>query len=162
METSLCDAVDTRADRQRCVRRGLQNHTLVGMPRSRISAIDRGFIRAAQIFTPAGTLRVASARPGRAAASKPPSARNQPAGWYSGAGMNMIKRTPELDRFELQRLRRPADHSQHLAILDEMWRYALEVGALNHPRTPEDLEPDIRYARAINFLDPPGQDRHHA
>jgi hypothetical protein len=68
----------------------------------------------------------------------------------------MLKRTRELDRFEMQRLRRPADHHRHLAILEEMWRYALEVGALTRPRTPEDLEPDIRYARAINVLDAPG------
>lgn len=74
----------------------------------------------------------------------------------------MIKRTPELDKFELQRIRRPADFEQHLALLEEMRRYAMEVGALSRARTPEDLEPDIRYARAINVLGAPGQDRHRA
>lgn len=74
----------------------------------------------------------------------------------------MIKRTQELDNFELQRLRRPVDYRQHLAILEDMWRYALEMGAFDRPRTPEDLEPDIRYARAINFLGAPRQDRKRA
>lgn len=71
----------------------------------------------------------------------------------------MIKRTPELDDFELRRLRRPADYRQNLAILEEMWQFAREVGALRHPRTPDDLEADIRYARAINVLRAPDKSR---
>ena len=74
----------------------------------------------------------------------------------------MIKRTPELDAFELNRLRRPADYRENLAVLDEMWRFALEMGSFDHPRPPEDLEPDIRYARAINTLRAAGQDRSNA
>ncbi len=74
----------------------------------------------------------------------------------------MIKRTPELDRFELQRLRRPAGYKENLAILEAMWRFAREMGALDGPRGLEDLEPDIRYARAINFLRAPGQGRENA
>jgi hypothetical protein len=69
----------------------------------------------------------------------------------------MIRRTAELDAFELERLRRPTDYRENLAILEEMWRFALEMGALDHPRTLEDLEPDIRYARAINLLGTPRQ-----
>jgi hypothetical protein len=68
----------------------------------------------------------------------------------------MIKRTPELDAFEL---RRPADYRRNLAILEEMWRFAHEVGALRYPRTADDLEADIRYARAINVLRAPGTNR---
>ncbi|MDR7543905.1 MAG: hypothetical protein QN120_06630 [Armatimonadota bacterium] len=71
----------------------------------------------------------------------------------------MVRRTPELEALELRRLRRPADFRSSLAILEEMWRFAREVGAFDHPRPPEDLEPDIRYARAINTLRPPGEDR---
>jgi hypothetical protein len=74
----------------------------------------------------------------------------------------MILRTPELDRFELERLRRPADYRENLAILEHMWRFAWEMGAFDHSRTVEDLEPDIRYARAINFLRAPGQGREDA
>jgi len=71
----------------------------------------------------------------------------------------MIKRTPELDAFELRRLRRPADYRRNLATLEEMWRFAREMGAFRHPRTPDDLEADIRYARAINVLRAPGKNR---
>lgn len=71
----------------------------------------------------------------------------------------MIKRTPELEAFELRRLRRPADYRRNLAILEDMWRFAREVGALRHSRTPDDLEADIRYARAINVLRAPGTNR---
>jgi hypothetical protein len=74
----------------------------------------------------------------------------------------MIKRTPELDAFELNRLRRPADYRENLAILEEMWRFAREIGAFNRPRPLEDLEPDIRYARTINSLRSPSQDRINA
>lgn len=62
----------------------------------------------------------------------------------------MIRRTPELDAFELQRLRRPAGYRENLAILEQLWRFAREMGAFDRPRDPEDLDPDIRYARAIN------------
>jgi hypothetical protein len=71
----------------------------------------------------------------------------------------MIKRTPELDAFELRRLRRPADYPRNLAILEQMWRYAREMGAFRYPRNPDNLETDIRYARAINVLRAPGTNR---
>jgi hypothetical protein len=74
----------------------------------------------------------------------------------------MIVRTPELDEFEMERLRRPADYRENLAILEDMWRFACEMGAFGHPRTVEDLESDIRYARAVNFLRAPGQGREDA
>lgn len=69
----------------------------------------------------------------------------------------MIRRTPELEAFELRRLRRPVDYRRNLATLEEMWRFAREVGAFDRPRTPDDLEADIRYARAINVLRAPGK-----
>jgi hypothetical protein len=74
----------------------------------------------------------------------------------------MIRRTSELDAFELRRLRRPVDYRRNLAILEELWRFAREVGAFRQPRGPDDLEADIRYARAINALRAPGQDRLNA
>jgi len=71
----------------------------------------------------------------------------------------MIKRTLELDAFELRRLRRLADYRQSLAILEELWQFACEVGAFQQPGTPDDLEADIRYARAIDAPRAPGKDR---
>jgi hypothetical protein len=71
----------------------------------------------------------------------------------------MIKRTPELDAFELRRLSRPADYRRNFALLEEMWQFAQEMGAFRYPRNPDDLEADIRYARAINVLRAPGTNR---
>ena len=76
-----------------------------------------------------------------------------------GRRSGMIKRTPELDAFELRRLRRPADYRRNLALLEEMWQFAREMGAFSSPRTSDDLEADIRYARAINVLRAPGTNR---
>jgi hypothetical protein len=73
----------------------------------------------------------------------------------------MIKRTAELDTFELTRLRRFADYTENLVILEDMYQFAREMRAFDRPRPPEDLKPDIRYARAINGLRPASPDRSH-
>lgn len=58
----------------------------------------------------------------------------------------------ELDeRFEREHL---ADMSYHeaLARFTALWNRALELGSVDHSNWLEDLEPDLRIARALNAL----------
>ena len=70
----------------------------------------------------------------------------------------MIRRTPELDAFELRYLRDyPLHHQRNMQLYEVMYQHAVHMGVLPAPVDWEALEEKIRFIRRINGLrTPPG------
>lgn len=62
----------------------------------------------------------------------------------------MVKRTPTLERFELEQLREPADYRRNLAIVEALAEEATALGVFRRADPLEGIEAVIRFARDIN------------
>lgn len=63
----------------------------------------------------------------------------------------MLRNAHIYEAFKRQQIRdEPLDYERNMRIFEAMYSYARQMGALEAPRTPADLEADIRLARALN------------
>ncbi len=62
----------------------------------------------------------------------------------------MVIRTPALEQFELDWLRRPADFRRNLAIVEALREQAEALGVFRRADPLEGIDTVIRVARAVN------------
>lgn len=62
----------------------------------------------------------------------------------------MVKRTPALERFELEQLCEPADFWRNLAIFEALAQQAIKLGVFRRADPLAEIEHVIRFARDLN------------
>jgi hypothetical protein len=71
----------------------------------------------------------------------------------------MIKRTRDLEAFELRRLGRRLERDKHLKLMRALYRAVREMGGFRHGRTRAQIMEKAAFARAINGLQTHREDR---